>query len=293
MDVAVDPKIAEAVRTVRKTIKKLVHDEQNQHGGYSYVSIDTYYQQVIPVASEAGLVWRTRETTWELVEGMGRTKDRTYVKARFAFDLFCAGATALDYMHATVMSPLEGAQTTGQLFSYADKVLMRSAFGIATGERDADANATEPTRSLPTGLPSSSKRVERFEDKDVPEGVDPITGEILEDQPAGIENGAAMVSVLSDMEKVAQVSGSSSKEGDPVIDTRKINDQNALMIVDIFRKWMPTVKTSGRLLDWHAENVAAIETVGKINPEYKEAIKAMFREKNMALKPQEKPQEKQ
>lgn len=289
METVVDPKIAEAVRAVRLQIKKLTHDADNQHGGYTYVSIDTYYQQVIPIASGAGLVWRTREVDWELVPGMGRGKDRTYVKAKFAFDLFCAGAMASDYMSATVMSPLEGAQTTGQLFSYADKVLMRSAFGIATGEKDADHNATEPTpsRPLPTGLPSSPTGVDDFAKGDVPEGVDPITGEILDLNKFNTvmrDERGNPVQLQNDADPIAEVSSGKSRDGDPIVDTRKINEKSAQLVVDIFRTWMPKVTKADRLLDWHAENVAAIETVGKINPAFKETIKAMFREKNAALK---------
>jgi len=264
------------VQKVRSNVKRLTHDAHNPHSDYTYVSIDAYYERVIPIACDCGLVWRTREVNWDFVEGMGRGKDRTYVKARFQFDLFADGAAALDYMTITVISPLEGAQTSGQLFSYADKVFMRVAFGIATGEKDADHNATEATVSFrPTGIPSSPTGVKDFEKGDVPPGVDPITGEVLLDPPPVIAAEALDIA-------------KPSKTGDPIVDTRKINEASAKLVVDIFKTWMPKVKNAGQLLDWHAENVAAIEIVGKIDPVYKETIKGMFNERNAQLKIKEK-----
>ena len=49
----IDAKIIDAVRKVRSTVMKLTHDATNPHNDYTYLSIDSYYQQVVPAASHA------------------------------------------------------------------------------------------------------------------------------------------------------------------------------------------------------------------------------------------------
>jgi hypothetical protein len=45
----------------------------------------------------------------------------------------------------SILHPIQGAQTIGSAMSYVDKVFMRQAFAVATGEKDIDADATNPT----------------------------------------------------------------------------------------------------------------------------------------------------
>lgn len=287
----VDPKIVDAVKNIRGKSLKLIHDANNPHQKYNYASIDKYYEVVVPVCVTFGLTWRARETGWELRQ----VNDKQLVILKLSFDVFVGDAACMDYMKITVPGPLVGPQTTGQLYSYADKVFMRVAFGVATGEADGDSIKQEdyPRRVLPTGIPSSPKGIENFEKGDVPEGVDPITGEVLDlgkmDTIARDKMGnplqANNTTVVLPTEE--SVKAGVSSDGDPIIDTRKINKDSAELIVKIFETWLPKVTTRSRLLDWHAENVAAIETVGKVDPVFRERLKGMFTERNAQLKAKE------
>jgi hypothetical protein len=44
----------------------------------------------------------------------------------------------------SILHPIQGAQTIGSAMSYVDKVFMRQTFAVATGEKDIDADATNP-----------------------------------------------------------------------------------------------------------------------------------------------------
>lgn len=275
MEAALDIKIIKAVQAVRAKAGSLSTDSFNPHGKYRYVSIDSYYKHIVPIANMAGLVWRARELKRETVQH----NDKPYIEATYAYDLYVEDAVAQDYMHITVSAPLTGPQTTGIMFSYADKVFMRVAFAVATGEADGDAvQPDEAGRPVKPSTPRGDERPARFEDRDVPEGVDPITGEILAPtkpapQPADLATGQP-------------------KDNEPpIIDTRKVDDKSARMVVEVFKTWMPKIKNKSQLIDWHAENVAAIERLAKIDPSYKEEIKALFNERNNYFKAQESKNE--
>lgn len=283
MDIAKE--IIEAVLTVRKNITSISKDAKNQHGGYNYVSIDTYYEKIATVATAAGLVWRTREISFDLIANQGRTKDRTYVQSKFSYDLMCKDKSALDYMSVTILSPIDGPQTTGQLFSYADKVFMRVAFCVATGEQDADDIKQEPISltahskaeldeflqplKQSTTLPIAGQNSSANDDLslDDPEH-DPETGELI---PPGLHK--------DHMEVVSKV-----KDDLPLIDTRKISPEAIATIEAIFTTFMPKVKSSAALRDWHAENLAAIEKVKNHDPAAHDRIKAAFNSYNKKLK---------
>ncbi len=47
--------IATAIITVKKQVKQLGTNEENKHGGYSYVSVDKFYDRVGKLMAEAGL----------------------------------------------------------------------------------------------------------------------------------------------------------------------------------------------------------------------------------------------
>lgn len=249
MDQAVDAKIIKAIGDVRKNTVKLTKAAFNSHGQYNYVAIDTYYQKIVPLASDAGLIWRTRETNWEMLKVAARDgNDKFYIRCTYVFDLYTEEAAAPDFMAVTVCSPLTGPQTAGQMYSYADKVFMRVTFSVATGESDGDDIA--PDEPAP------------------PSAHDPVTGEMQ--TPA-----APRPSVTPPGQ---------TKAGDPLIDTRIIAEPNVQTIIDIFRTWMPNIPSRPRLHDWHAENLAAIEKVGKFDRVAYEEIKSLFNARNTQLK---------
>ena len=251
-----DAKIVRAIAQVRQSAGKLSKDSFNAHGRYKYVPIDAYYEKIVPLASEAGLVWRCHEVEWEQSTVTVDNKEKFYIRARYAFDLFVEDAAAKDYMTVTVVAPLTGPQTAGQMFSYADKVFMRVAFSVATGESDGDDVA--PEDPAPARHPAH----------------DPVTGEIAPVVPVGVPRPGH------------------TKTGDPIVDSRTIDrDKNIESVIAIFRTWMPKITTRPRLHDWYAENLAAIEKVARVDPAAHETIKALFNTRNTELKAMETSKE--
>ena len=260
--------VIEAIKNVRSKMVSLKQDSENKHGGYNYVSIDTYYEKVSKVATEAGVVWRTRELTFDLVPNQGKGKDRTYVQSKFAFDVYYGSSSIEDYMSVTVFSPYDGPQTTGQLFSYADKVFMRVAFCVSTGEKDADDINQEPVNIKTT---KADPLLDDLTVTPKANGVvphDPLTGEL--DDP-GVHETLELSVEQTDVAPTFD-------EGLPLMDPKKIAGIKAVqMIKEIFNTFLPSVKTKTKLTDWYAVNLAAIEKADKVIPGTKKEISAMFR----------------
>ncbi len=259
MDQAVDVKIIKAISQVRLRAGTLSKDSFNPHGRYNYVPIDTYYEKIVPLACEAGLIWRCRETGWEMFSVTTDKGDRQYIRGTYHFDLYADDAGVSDYMKITVVSALTGPQTAGQMFSYADKVFMRVTFSVATGESDGDDLA-----------PADAIRLT---------GADPVTGEVhasrVPDPVVGVSTAPAPALI-----------GGYTKAGpdEPIIDSRAVSTPQIDTILSIFQTFLPKVPSSARLHDWYAENLAAIEKIGKIDQAAHAEIKRMFNSRNTELK---------
>lgn len=132
-------KIIQSIIQVAKRTPDLRKESVNKHGGYNYVSIDEYYENIARIALDHGLNWHLSETASAL-EQVETAKGFTYVvKTTYSVSIMHEdGDYWPDYTQITVWHPLQGAQTAGSSLSYADKCFMRSIFKIATGEGDAD-----------------------------------------------------------------------------------------------------------------------------------------------------------
>jgi len=129
--------IAEAVLAVQMSLGTLGKEDRNQFQNYNFVSIDKYYEVVARAATQQGLSWFCQETSSEIVnfgEGKGA------IRFEFAFTMFhISGQVVPCYDRISIYHPLQGAQTSGSAASYAEKLFMRKAFKVVTGEDDADA----------------------------------------------------------------------------------------------------------------------------------------------------------
>lgn len=286
--------IIEAIRDARSKIRSIKTDEFNRHDNYAYVSIDTYYEKVATIATGCGLVWRAREKSFDLVENQGGKKDRTYVRATFAYDLFNGADAAMDYMTITIFAPVVSAQTTGQLYSYADKVFLRTTLTVPTGEKDADAEgkddmlsprpvsimpppkpyvpdpnstgAPPPLATLPTTSISSSTQVDDLLIPDFLRRPDrPGSAPLHDDDEVipTIDNNIAP----------------SYSDGLPLVSLDKVNGEAIATITEIFRTFMPMVKSASKLTAWHQENVPVLERVLRIDPNAHTKIKSLFKDR--------------
>lgn len=164
------------VAVVRKEVGRLGKAARNADAGFSFVSIDDYYDQVASAALEHGIWWVTRET--QCVPA-GFESDGGYMIS-YAVDLYdCPpddeGIDFPDFWRVTIPHPEQGAQTAGAAASYAEKLFMRILFKIPSGEPDSDhfaKRSTAPPRRGPTparpapNKPTSAKAAPRSKDDD-------------------------------------------------------------------------------------------------------------------------------
>jgi hypothetical protein len=139
--------VAEALAQTAEEVEPLFKGSENHFQNYKYVSIDDYYLQVPKHALRHGLTWTLREVDTGTFRMVGKKGEETAMRFTYAVDLVhVEGHYVKEYDRITVYHPAQGAQTSGSARSYADKMFMRSAFKIATGEvelREPDADATD------------------------------------------------------------------------------------------------------------------------------------------------------
>lgn len=140
--------IAEAFFATALDISKnpLVKDVENKFANFKYVPIDAYYNAIPKIALKHGLFWRCRE---QEVIAEGKT-----LFFKFSFDLLHkSGSGVEDFDTVTINHPAQGPQTAGSARSYAEKLFMRTAFKVVTGEKDSEFfHETEPEDlSIPDG----------------------------------------------------------------------------------------------------------------------------------------------
>lgn len=114
----------------------LFKNKENKHSKYDYVAIDDFYEIVATKARSNGLSWKLVEENYEWFG------EKVFVPTYKVDLIHESGITISDFSRITVPHPLQGAQTSGSAISYAEKMFMRMAFKVVTGEEDADA--TDP-----------------------------------------------------------------------------------------------------------------------------------------------------
>jgi len=264
--------ITAAVLAVRKRVKSIKTDEYNKHDGYSYVSIDTYYEKVATIAAEENLVWRGRMTECSLVPDQGKNKDRLFLKVTMAYDMMCGASFVDHYSQFTFLLPHSGAQTTGIAASYGDKVFMRTAFCVPSGEGDADAEpqqetSTKPARSYDPMLdvPAPGNAV-AFVQEDKSYTLPP---RVRPGEPAHDSDG--VITSVGNEVATAYV------DGMPSIDKGKVNEKSIAIIVEVFKTFMPMCKSISKLKQWHADNAGVLDIVQSIDKAAHQSIRDMFR----------------
>lgn len=244
---SIPKEIAAAVIKTTRDVGMLIKSQYNPHGKYPFVGIDTFYQHVAAKAAEHGLSWRAREIDFAVVDA-GKSM---MVKATYAFDVFHeSGVDVPDYSRITMIHPIQGAQTVGSIVSYCDKVWMRQAFKLATGEKGSDADETDPrdldeVRSLPPSRPANDppRRDAKPDVKDV----------------------------------VAR-----REDGKPVFKEPSDSDQAKLM-EEIFTKFVDVCETFDELKGFWNSNAAPLEALKKLDAEAYARVKDAFTGRRQAV----------
>ena len=147
------PEIAGAIIRVMRGAKQLGFDERNQHGGYSYASIDKFLSAFNPLLADAGLLLLIEELRVEYRDGAVNDKGRTTQWAMPHYEIWLAHESGAMWgpLHRHLALPMTGPQTFGAAESYVQKRLLRGLFMVPTGEKDADETS-------PSEMPAAHHR---------------------------------------------------------------------------------------------------------------------------------------
>lgn len=149
------PDTIKAIIATREQVGSLGKSAMNPHGRYKYVSIDTYYEKVSATAAKNGLSWIASEVGFEVMPEVGKTG---IIKATYEVALMHSSGDYIPrFSTLTIIHPIQGAQTVGSAMSYLDKVFMRQLFSVATGEKDSDADETNPADIISIGVDMAKK----------------------------------------------------------------------------------------------------------------------------------------
>lgn len=126
------PSLYAAIIKVARGMKPLAKRDTNPEGGWSFVSIDDYYEKAAKALLLEGI-------SWVCTEEMADVRISGLCIWRFRFDVY-SETGQLWQAAARVTVPLEydGPQAAGKVVSYAEKVFLRQLLKLVTGEPDAD-----------------------------------------------------------------------------------------------------------------------------------------------------------
>lgn len=132
------PEIAASIMYVKAGIAQLGFDERNDHGKYSYASVDKFYTAIRPLETEAGITWLLDETSFDIRAG---DSGKGWVFVQYDAWVMHKGGATWGPLRRHLAAPVTGPQTFGALESYARKALARGLYMVPTGEKDGDDTA--------------------------------------------------------------------------------------------------------------------------------------------------------
>ena len=122
-----------AISAAMGEIQKLGKDDRNQHGNYSFASIDAFLDMCRPICAAHGLHPLVNTVASETFEA---GNNKLWAKFTYQISLAHTSGENIEPVGMDVMLPLTGAQTSGSAQSYAVKQFLRGLFLISTGDRD-------------------------------------------------------------------------------------------------------------------------------------------------------------
>jgi|1_EtaG_2_1085319.scaffolds.fasta_scaffold01325_17 hypothetical protein len=298
--------IAEAVLKTQADLGTLTKDDTNPFANFSYVSIDKYYEIVAAAATKNKLSWFCQEVLADVV--LMKVKDGENVNAcRFSylFTMFHGDGNVVPvYDKITIFHPLQGAQTSGAAASYAEKLFMRKAFKVVTGEGgdadaspgfdddlpDAPAPAPAPVAAdLPDDTlaqPEPEETVEDIPDTGTENSEpDPQTSEtrdptIPDDPPHDAATGEVID--LKDWYE--------ERVGAPPLfnEIKAPNEAPWEIIFEVFQTFLPDCNTFELTKEFWVTNTKAIEYMKDHSPEHHVTLVKMFKEHQTKLQEEAK-----
>ena len=126
-------KINTALASAMKEVQKLPKDDRNEHGNYSFASIDQFLDACRPICASYGL--------HPNIDGVASDtfmagSNKLWGKFSYRISMHHESGESTEPSGIDVMLPLTGAQTSGSAQSYALKQYLRGLLMISTGEKD-------------------------------------------------------------------------------------------------------------------------------------------------------------
>jgi len=131
--------IAAAIIAVKKQVKQLGTDDKNDHGKYSFVSVDKFYERIGKLMAEAGLALLIDETSTD-VRGSEKSGS-PWLFAQYTLSFMHESGAMSAGLRRSIALPISGPQAFGAAQSYIEKQFLRQVFKVPTGEKDADDTA--------------------------------------------------------------------------------------------------------------------------------------------------------
>ena len=155
-------KINTAIARAMKEVQKLVKDDRNEHGNYSFASIDKFLDACRPICAAHGLHPNIDGVASDTF--MAGT-NKLWGKFSYRISMNHESGESTEPSGMDVMLPLTGAQTSGSAQSYALKQYLRGLLMISTGEKDdPDFHQPAPKDGVDGVVPEvSSKTLEELE----------------------------------------------------------------------------------------------------------------------------------
>ena len=155
-------KINTAIARAMIEVQKLPKDDRNEHGNYSFASIDQFLDACRPICAAHGL--------HPNIDGVASDtflagNNKLWGKFSYRISMQHESGESTEPSGMDVMLPLTGAQTSGSAQSYALKQFLRGLLMISTGEKDdADFDPPAPKDGVDGVVPAvSSKTPEELE----------------------------------------------------------------------------------------------------------------------------------
>jgi hypothetical protein len=256
------PNIAAAMIKIAQAVPQLGKADRNAFAKYNYVSIDKYYEGIAKLAAANGIMWQPREIHTAIESNVG--KDGA-LRITYAFDLYHESGDAIEeFSKFTILHPIQGAQTAGSALSYADKLFMRSAFKVVTGEQDADASDPDDLKikEKVKQEPAAKEVLKAFPD-----------AEIVDVRPKGAN--------APDPSPETEVTERIDEDGFNVF-KHDATDYNT--IAKIFLRVAPTAATQDDLRKFWTINMGVIERMQQEAPKLYTKVKDEFTKRRTALK---------
>lgn len=258
------PNIAAAMIKIAQAVPQLGKADRNAFAKYNYVSIDKYYETIAKLSAANGIGWQAYEVENTVLPNVG--KDGA-LRITYSFDLYHESGDMIRAFTAfTILHPIQGAQTAGSALSYAEKLFMRSAFKVVTGEADADASD-----------PDDLKIKEKVKDE-------PAAKEVLKAFPdAAITDVRPKVSgaIAPDPSPETAITASVDDDGLP---TLKSDTTDFITAATLLARIAHTAEGVDVLRRLHQANIGVIERMEKEAPKLHAKVKTAFNDRRVALK---------